>query len=131
QDRTNPPRFYHHTFPSTSSGLRSAYSFVQRLVERYFQPPSARRATTLPLSIRAATRWAVRNTAPDEMPAKMPSLSMSSFTAANEERESTTMRPSSSDSSRTGGMNPSSSERSPWTRSPGWGPGGGDFPAGV
>ena len=51
-------------------------------VERYFHPPSARRHTMSPASSSAAIRCATWMTAPLEMPAKMPSRSVSSGSRA-------------------------------------------------
>ena len=49
--------------------------------------------TTVAFGCLRAISSATHMAPPEEMPAKMPSLSMSSLVAAKEERESTTMRP--------------------------------------
>ena len=69
----------------------------------------------------AATRAAATSTAPHDGPAKMPSRKTSSRSAAIASRFETRYFASISDGSRISGMNPSSSERRPWTSSPGSG----------
>ena len=58
----------------------------------------------LPDCIREATRWAHASTAPEEMPAKIPSRSVSSRVASTASLLWIIIRPFSTDWSRTGGM---------------------------
>src|SRR5262245_46156071 len=111
------PVVYHQSVSETFFSARSN-SGAQACVDRYFHPPSASTQTTSPRSSSDATRRATCSTAPDEMPAKMPSRSVSSRVAFNESEAFTRNFRSRTDSSRIGGTNPSSSERSPYTRSP-------------
>ena len=89
--------------------------------DRYFQPPSARSTTTDPPSISRATRTATATAAPHDSPAKMPSSWSSRRRPITASRLLTRNLSSRTDSSSTGGTNPSSSERSPCTFSPGSG----------
>src|SRR5260221_10693934 len=63
---------YHNSFASNSSSSL-LMSRVHRSSLRYFQPPSARMTTILPLSIFSATRIAACKAAPQDGPAKIPS----------------------------------------------------------
>src|SRR4029453_667956 len=67
---------YHHKVSETFFSARSS-SGAHAWVDRYFHPPSARRHTTSPRSSSDATRRPTWSTAPDEMPAKTPSRSVS------------------------------------------------------
>jgi hypothetical protein len=71
---------------------------------RYFQPPSARMATTVAFSRRRATRRAACMTAPAETPAKMPSRRVSSRAQWAASVPWTTNLPLRTPSSKTGGM---------------------------
>ncbi len=53
---------------------RGARAYSNNRVEKYRSPRSPNTATTLPLSIRAATCWAAHRVAPELRPARMPSL---------------------------------------------------------
>src|SRR5205085_1495318 len=88
-----------------SSIVASAWSVgaVQKSAERYFQPPSARTATTVPSSSSRARRRATWRTAPEETPAKMPSRSRSIRTPATESSFETRIFRSSRSTSRIGG----------------------------
>src|SRR5438034_2552005 len=63
---------HHQTVRSIACSTSSA---SQKSAERYFQPPSARIATTTPSSSSPASLRATCPTAPDETPAKTPSSS--------------------------------------------------------
>src|SRR4029434_6828276 len=108
---------YHHRVSETFFSARAS-SGAHAWVERYFHPPSASRHTTSPRSSSDATRRPTWSTAPDEMPAKTPSRAFSRRAARTESATFTRNLRSSTDSSKIGGTNPSSSERSPYTRSP-------------
>ena len=69
----------------------------------------------------SASRAAATSTAPHDGPAKIPSRNTSSRSAAMASRFETRYFASISDGSRISGTNPSSSERRPWTSSPGSG----------
>src|SRR5205807_3412145 len=93
-------RDYHQTVRSIE---RSTSSASQKSAERYFQPPSARIATTTPSSRSAASLRATCTTAPAETPAKMPSSSSSARTARTESSLETRTLRWSFETSRIGG----------------------------
>src|SRR3954447_6594796 len=99
----------------------STSSFSQKSAERYFQPASARIATTTPSSSSSASFRATCPTAPADTPAKMPSSSSSRRTSCTDSSFVTSTLRSSFETSRIGGTYPSSSERRPMTGSPGSG----------
>src|SRR5262249_25489603 len=72
-------RDHHQT---ASSIARSGSAASQNGAERYFQPASARTATTTPSSSSAASLRATWITAPEETPAKTPSSSRSARSPA-------------------------------------------------
>src|SRR6476619_3777170 len=82
--------------PSTSSAS-------QKEAERYFQPASARIATTTPSSRSAASLWATWMTAAEETPAKTPSSSRRARTPATASAFETSSFRSSVATSRIGG----------------------------
>ena len=75
----------------------------------------------VPLSICSAIRDATARTPPDETPAKMPSVAVSRRSASIDSAVVTRKRPSIALASKISGTKPSSSERRPWTISPGIG----------
>src|SRR5918994_834029 len=117
----DPEPAAHHSSEPSSSSSSSSRSRVHRSAERYFHPPSARSTTTVPPSISPATRTATAIAAPHDRPAKMPSSASRRRTPITASRLVTRTLSSSTDSSSTGGTNPSSSDRRPWTCSPGIG----------
>src|SRR3954464_14052456 len=109
---------YQRFSASTDSSSRSR---DQTFSDRYFQPPSASRATIVPDSICWAILPATAITPPDETPAKIPSVAVSSRRPSIASAVVTRNFPSSTDGSNTSGTYPSSSERRPCTCSPGIG----------
>src|SRR5206468_656029 len=71
----DPGRDHHQSASSIPASTSRPVS--QNGAERYFQPASARTATTTPSSSSAASLRATCMTAPEETPAKMPSRSSS------------------------------------------------------
>src|SRR5918999_1483619 len=111
-------RDYHQTACSIA---RSTSSASHSGAERYFQPASARTATTTPSSTSSAKRRATWRTPPEETPAKIPSLSRRARIPATASAFETSSFRSSCSTSRIGGTYPSSSDRRPRTGSPGIG----------
>src|SRR4029078_12825697 len=112
---------HHQLTPPSRSASISSRSRVKVPALRYFQPPSGSSATIVPDVIRWASRAAATSTAPQNGPPKIPSRSTRSRSAAIASALLTRYFASSIDGSRISGTNPSSSERRPWTPSPGSG----------
>src|SRR3954464_11880321 len=92
----------YHQLPCSME--RSTSSAAQKSAERYFQPPSGRMQTTLPLSSSALSFRATWTIAPDDTPAKIPSLSTSARSPATDSAFETRIFLSSFDTSRIGGV---------------------------
>src|SRR3954451_1114032 len=92
----------YHQLPASID--RSTSSAAQKSAERYFQPPSGRMQTTVPLSSSPASFRATWTIAPDETPAKIPSLSTSARRPATESAFETRIFRSSFPASRIGGV---------------------------
>src|SRR5690349_16270451 len=118
---TGAGRGYHQATPPSSASWSSPIGLSYAPEDRYFHPPSGSNATIVPLDIDRATFDATARIAPDDGPAKMPSFSSSSRAVVTASRLDTTKRSSSTVGSKISGTNPSSSERRPWTASPGSG----------
>src|SRR5471032_2704235 len=102
QLRANLLADYHQSVLSIDSSTSVS---CQNGADRYFQPPSAGTQTTVEPSGRSsATRRATCATAPDETPAKIPSLSSNARTAATDSAFETSSLRSSFETSRIGGM---------------------------
>src|SRR5215831_12482280 len=91
---------HHQTVCSIDSSTSSA---SQKSAERYFQPPSAKIATTTPSSRSSASLRATWLTAPADTPAKTPSSSSSRRTSRTDSSFDTSTLRSSLDTSRIGG----------------------------
>src|SRR6188508_3893572 len=114
-------RAHHQLTPPSRASRMSSKSVVYVPAERYFQPPSGSSATMVPERILRASRAAATSTAPHDGPPKMPSRKTSSRSAVSASMFDTRYLASSRSGSRTSGMKPSSSDRSPCTPSPGSG----------
>src|SRR6266545_2183975 len=101
EGRAHLGRNHHQTERSISASASGPVS--QKPAERYFQPPSARIATTTPSSSSSASFRATCTTAPDETPAKIPSRSSSRRRPATASAFETSTFRSSRETSRIGG----------------------------
>jgi len=88
------------------------------VIDRYFHPSSAITNTTFPSPSSSAIRTATEAIAPEDTPAKIPSSEKSFCVHTIASRFETRILRSSRERSMIGGMNPSSSDRRPWTKSP-------------
>src|SRR3954465_8140870 len=112
---------HHQLIPPSSSSPISSRSRLYVPADRYFHPPSGSSTTTVPDRIWRISRAAATSTAPEDGPAKMPSRKTRSRSAASDSRLETRNFATSTSGSRISGTKPSSSERRPWTFSPGSG----------
>src|SRR5207247_665295 len=96
----HPGRNHHQTVRSIACSTSSA---SQKSADRYFQPPSARIATTTPSSSSPASLRATWPTAPAETPAKIPSSSSRRRTSRTDSSFDTSTFRSSFETSRIGG----------------------------
>src|SRR5262249_21138336 len=93
----------HHQIVRSMDSASSSSGASQKSAERYFQPASVRIVTITPSSISSAILRATWTTAPQEMPAKIPSRSSSARTPSTDSSFETRILRSSFVTSRIGG----------------------------